>query len=166
MNNIDLLLEKIRKRSLEPIHEYGEVLTNGHFAILKDYVPDTIREKLVSKVVRKKKETYENIMNKFFEARKNFKNRSVIRFAPSGIFKSSEEGEEIVCMFYGLKSANDLKFATYLKVYYEFVTAILGYHLYHDVHENHAYIVCIEHNEVAGLLMPVVPSCYLVNDIY
>lgn len=163
--NFDSVLEKIRYRSFAPVYEYRDILTNGHFAVLKDYVPDTVKKELAPGAVYREITGYENVLTRVLEAREAFRDRSTVKFKPSGIFKSSEDGEEIVCMFYWTKTADDLKVATYLRVYYEFVTAILGYDLYHDIQQNQAYIVCRDNREVVGLLMPVVPTCYLVDNV-
>ncbi|ADQ41611.1 hypothetical protein Calkr_2146 [Caldicellulosiruptor acetigenus I77R1B] len=164
--SLNLILERIWLRPFNPVYEYKDILTNGHFAVFTSVVPDDIKKKFHTTVIYEEAEArrYENILNKVLEAKATFKDKSVVHFIPSGVLKNGDEGEEIVCMFYKKKMGEEPQVATYSQLYYEFITTVLGCDLYHDIGENHAYIVCGDTREVAGLLMPVVPSCCLIGD--
>jgi len=164
--SFDLILEKVLFRPFTPVFHYKGILVNGHFAVFTSVVPVDVRKKLYPAVINipetayeeAKARRYENVLSKLLEAKTTFENKNVVNFIPSGVLKNGDEEEEIVCMFFKKKATEELRVATYSRVYYEFITTVLGCVLYHDIEQNHAYIVCKDTREVAGLLMPVVPS--------
>ena len=174
--SLNSILERIWLHPFIPVYEYKDILTNGHFAVFTSVVPDDIKKRFHTTVINvpetayeeAEARRYENVLNMVLKAKvmftKKLKKKSVVHFIPSGVLKNGDEGEEIVCMFYKKKMAEEPQVATYSQLYYEFITTVLGCDLYHDIGENHAYIVCRDTGEVAGLLLPVIPLISLIGD--
>ncbi|WP_041723083.1 hypothetical protein [Caldicellulosiruptor hydrothermalis] len=144
-NNLEKILKSISQNPLARVCEHYGVITNGHFAILSEAIPDSIRKKLCRPGHHVPAPFIKNIRNNILKARSvSLRRECIVRFDPT----SSKDG--IVYM-----TLNESTFVAYSQLYYEFIL-LLGCVLYHDVEKNCGYIVQKSTREITGLLMPVV----------